>query len=87
MVLLSYKSIRKKLKAMIRQSKDQLFKKEMVADDIEENKVRIEQLEDSVKKVIKMELFEKDLMQAEQAASRAENLLKYQDEIINRPRK
>jgi hypothetical protein len=77
----------KKLKTMIKQSKDKIYKKDVENNSIEKYKGKVEQLEDEIKQVYKMEYFEKEMMQAEQAAVRAQNMLKHHDEIYNRPQK
>jgi len=72
---------------MVRKSKDKLYKREVDANLVEKFKGTAEQLEGEVKQVFKMESYEKEMMQAEQAAIRAQNMLKHSDEIYNRPKK
>jgi len=72
---------------MIRQSKDKIYNKILDANGVELYKTKAKSLEVEVKNVFKMESYEKELVRAEQAAARAENLLKHQEEIYNRPRK
>ncbi len=71
----------------MRQSKDKVYKKDLDANLVEKFKGKAEQMEDEVKQVFKMESYEKEMLQAEQAAIRAQNMLKHHDEIYNRPKK
>jgi len=72
---------------MIRQSKDKIYNKVLDPNGVELYKNKANELEGEIRNVFKMESFEKELVRAEQAAVRAENLLKHQDEIYNRPKK
>lgn len=72
---------------MMKQSKDKINPREVDREAIAQYMGKIEQLQDDVKQVFRMESCEKEMVQAEQQAARAENMLKYQDEIMHRPRK
>jgi len=48
---------------------------------------KIEQLEEAVKEVLADERTDKELERADREARRAENLIKYKEEIQNRPKK
>lgn len=77
----------KKLRAMVRKSKDKVYTREIESNLIEKYKGKAEQMEGEIKQVFKLESYEKEMVQAEQAAIRAQNMLKHSDEIYNRPKK
>jgi len=77
----------KKIKAMMKQSKDKITCRPSDKELVEQYRGKVEQLQDDIIQVYKMESCEKEMLQAEQQAARAQNMLRHQDEILNRPRK
>ncbi len=71
----------------MKQSKDKLHKRDIAPEKGEEYKARIEELDSDIKRVFKMESCEKELRRAEMAAAKAENMLKFEEEIYNKPKK
>jgi len=71
----------------MKQSKDKITCRPSDKELVEQYRGKVEQLQDDIIQVYKMESCEKEMLQAEQQAARAQNMLRHQDEILNRPRK
>ncbi|CAD8193981.1 unnamed protein product [Paramecium pentaurelia] len=74
-------------KQMIKESKQKLFKLNFNPESINEIKQELKQLESKIKKIIKEEVFEKEIHQTEILAQRAQNLIQHRVEIMRKPKK
>ncbi|CAK59459.1 unnamed protein product (macronuclear) [Paramecium tetraurelia] len=74
-------------KQMIKESKQKLFKLNFNIESIEEIKSDLKSLEPKIKKIIKGEVFEKEIHQTEILAQRAQNLIQHRVEIMRKPKK
>ncbi|CAD8095009.1 unnamed protein product [Paramecium primaurelia] len=74
-------------KQMIKESKQKLFKLNFNLESINEIKQELKQLESKIKKIIKEEVFEKEIHQTEILAQRAQNLIQHRVEIMRKPKK
>ena len=72
---------------MLRKTKDKVYKKNIFESKIRFYKNKIEETEEDFMKIIKSEIYEREIRKAEMEAQKAENLMKYSDEIYNRPKK
>ena len=67
--------------------KDKLFKRKYKEKVVKQFQNQIQNVETDYYDILKAENSEKLLVKAEEEVKRAENLIKYQDEIYNRPRR
>ncbi|CAD8116336.1 unnamed protein product [Paramecium sonneborni] len=76
-----------KFKQMIKESKQKLFQLKFNLDSINQIKSDIKSLESKIKKIIKEEVFEKEIQKTEILAQRAQNLIQHRTEIMRKPKK
>lgn len=77
----------KKLKKIMKGHKDKLYKRRYKEKEIKAYQAKVQNVETDYYDILKAENAEKLLEKAEQEVKRAENLIKYQGEIYNRPRR
>lgn len=77
----------KLLKKMVKTTKDKLTGKKISAVDLAAAKLLIENAADDVRKIIDEEIVERQIRLAEMEASKAENILKYREDIMSKPRR
>lgn len=76
-----------KFKKMIRESKQSLFKMQVDRKEAERMKERIDELVPQIKAIVKEEVAEKELRKSEMMAEKAQNMVRYKEEIQRKPRK
>ena len=77
----------KLLKKMVKSTKDKLTGKKIAASDIAAAKILIERAGNDVNKIEDEETVERELRLAEMEAIKAENMLKYREDIYSKPRR
>jgi hypothetical protein len=75
------------LKKMVKKTKDKLVAKKIEREDLDQTKFRIKKLERDVKKIQEEERLEREIRIAEVEASKAENMMKYKEEIYSKPKR
>ena len=72
---------------MMKETKDKVQVMKTNEKDIKKLVGTVNHMEDDFEKILKEEIAEKELRKAEIEAKKAENLIKYQEDIFNRPKK
>jgi ATP-dependent RNA helicase DDX27 len=72
---------------MMKETKDKVQILKLNEKDIKKLVGTINHMEDDYEKILREEIAEKELRKAEIEAKKAENLIKYQEDIFNRPKK
>ncbi|MDR3581689.1 MAG: DEAD/DEAH box helicase [Candidatus Pacebacteria bacterium] len=78
---------RKELKRIVKKNKDELQKHTMKQKDVEEIVAKIDSIHDYLIEIDKQERLEKQYFMATIEMTKAENIIKHKDEIINRPKR
>ena len=71
----------------MKETKDKVQILKVNEKEIKKLFVSVKLMEDDYENILKEEIAEKELRKAEIEAKKAENLIKYQEEIFNRPKK
>eukprot|EP01017_Pseudomicrothorax_dubius_P050021 TRINITY_DN9398_c0_g1_i3.p1 TRINITY_DN9398_c0_g1~~TRINITY_DN9398_c0_g1_i3.p1 ORF type:complete len:316 (+),score=81.04 TRINITY_DN9398_c0_g1_i3:359-1306(+) len=78
---------RKKLKSMLKKYSEKLFVRTLDVETMNKYGQRVQELETEIRKIHDEEKVEREIRKAEMEATKAQNLLKYEDEIVSRPKR
>lgn len=76
-----------KIKKLVKKTKDKLFKRNFESDRLEEMEEKIDVLEGDVERILDEEKVERQVRLAKMELEKAQNLIKYKEEIFTRPKK
>eukprot|EP00826_Nyctotherus_ovalis_P053763 TRINITY_DN7014_c0_g8_i1.p1 TRINITY_DN7014_c0_g8~~TRINITY_DN7014_c0_g8_i1.p1 ORF type:complete len:600 (+),score=188.18 TRINITY_DN7014_c0_g8_i1:78-1877(+) len=78
---------RKELRKLVKKNKDKLLKWSMKKKNVEEFVAKINEIEEYIAEIERHERLEKQYFMANVDMARAENIIKYKDQIMNRPKR